>query len=316
MCNNYMKVVWITGGKGFIGRYLAVHAAEQGCTVFGIGHGLWPMESASKACYAYWCNGEVEAANLNQLKSVSGSPHIIYHLAGGSSVGASLQNPQEDFSRTVETTARLLEWVRFNAAHSKVVSVSSAAIYGAQYTRAIPESASLSPYSPYGFHKAMMEGLCQSYCANFGLQVAIVRLFSIYGAGLEKQLIWDICCKLSAPGIGALELGGTGNEVRDWLHVSDAVKLLWLAGQQGSHSAQIINGGTGVGSRIAEVAEIVLRAWGSSMKIEFSGKARRGDPPSLVADVTLAREIGFRPVIDVESGIYKTIDWFKRHKRD
>ena len=305
-----MPIIWISVGKGFIGRYIARFAAEQGHRVFGIGHGLWSPEAAADWSYSHWSNGEIESANLSQLARVSGSPDTIYHLAGGSAVGASFENPQEDFTRTVETTARLLEWVRLNFAQAKVVAVSSAAVYGARHVGKISEDVPVTPFSPYGVHKAMMEALCQSYCANFDLRIAIVRLFSVYGARLEKQLIWDLCSKLAAA--STVKLGGTGNEVRDWLHVSDAVNLLWLARQESVTGGAVINGGTGIGTRIADVAEFVRRAWGSSSTIEFDGGARRGDPSSLVADIARARTLGFHPIVDLEGGIRETVKWFKK----
>jgi len=309
-----MGVIWITGGKGFIGRHLARFAARQGHRIFGIGHGLWPAEDAHGWSYSAWSNGEIEAANLSQLAHVSGLPETIYHLAGGSSVGASFQNPYEDFCRTVETTGRLLEWVRLNAASAAVVSVSSAAVYGSGHVGRIAEDAVISPYSPYGFHKAMMESICRSYGENFGLRAAVVRLFSVYGPGLEKQLIWDICSKLAAAHGGPVDLGGTGNEVRDWLHVSDAAPLLWMAREECGAAGPVINGGTGVGTSISDVAQLVCGAWGTSATIQFSGTARRGDPPSLVADVARAGRLGFRPAVSLESGIRETVDWFKKHR--
>jgi UDP-glucose 4-epimerase len=125
-----------------------------------------------------------------------------------------MQHPLEDFRRSVDTSARLFEWVRVNAPHTKIVCVSSAAVYGADHSGPIPETAPLSPYSPYGCHKAMMEMLCQSYVRNYGMRITIGRLFSVYGAGLEKQLLWDLCCKLRGnPGV--VTLGGTGQELRD-----------------------------------------------------------------------------------------------------
>jgi len=309
-----MSTIWITGGKGFIGRHLARLASGQGNLVFGIGHGLWPIEEAGKWGYANWCNGEIDAANLSQLARVSGVPDVVYHLAGGSSVGASFQNPHEDFCRTVESTSRLLEWLRLNAPVVSVVSVSSAAVYGAGHTGPIPESAATSPYSPYGSHKAMMESLCRSYAVDFGLRIAIVRLFSVYGAGLEKQLIWDMCCKLAVAGGKPVVLGGKGIELRDWLHVSDAAVLLWLARDACGSDCRVINGGTGIGTRIGEVADIVGRAWGDSPAIEFSGMARKGDPASLVADITRSGQMGFEPAVTFEGGILETVVWFKKHR--
>lgn len=59
------------------------------------------------------------------------------------------------------------------------------------YTINYIEQARLTPFSPYGAHKLMMEILCQSYATNFDLQIVIPRLFSVYGTELRKQLLWD-----------------------------------------------------------------------------------------------------------------------------
>ncbi|MBH0200483.1 MAG: NAD-dependent epimerase/dehydratase family protein, partial [Nitrospira sp.] len=164
---------------------------------------------------------------------------------------------------------------------------------------------------PYGSHKAMMESLCRLYAGNFGLRVAIVRMFSVYGAGLEKQLIWDLCGKLARSGNSPVILGGTGEELRDWLHVSDAAALLWLARDRCDGRASALNGGTGVGTSIRDVAGLVCEAWGGGAGVEFSGIARAGDPPSLVADCSEAFEVGFRPGVMLGEGIRETVGWFK-----
>lgn len=309
-----MTTIWITGGKGFIGRHLARLVSGHGNRVCGIGHGLWPAEEARKWGYADWCNGEIEAANLSQLAQASGLPNIVYHLAGGSSVGASFQRPREDFCRSVESTSRLLEWWRLNAPDARIVSASSAAVYGIAPAGPIPEDAAISPYSPYGSHKAMMESLCHAYAENFGLRVAIVRMFSVYGAGLEKQLVWDLCGKLAVAGNSPVVLGGTGRELRDWLHVSDAAALLWLAHAQCDVSCPVANGGTGIATSIREVAGMVCEAWGGGAGVEFSGIARAGDPPCLIADCTRAIQLGFKPGVMLAEGIREAVGWFKARK--
>ncbi len=306
-----MGIVWVTGGKGFIGRHLARHIAQTGATVFGIGHGLWARSDAARWSFADWLNGEIESANLSQLARLSGPPDAVFHLAGGSSVGVSLQSPQEDFSRTVATTARLLEWVRVHAASAAVVCASSAAVYGARHSEPIPETAPVMPYSPYGYHKSMMEALCRSYGENFGLNAAIVRLFSVYGEELHKQLLWDICCKLDAGDSAPLRLGGTGLEIRDWLHVSDAVSLLSMARQACSPECPVMNGGTGHGMAVMEVARTVCEAWHIPADVRFSGVARPGDPESLIADTSKAIALGFAPTVPFAQGIRRTVDWFR-----
>lgn len=309
-----MATIWITGGKGFIGRHLAKLAAAQGNSVFGVGHGEWPAEGARWWGFNGWVAGEVDTGSLSHMLQASGVPDVVYHLAGGSSVGASIQNPYEDFCSTVGSSARLFEWLRLNAAAARVVCVSSAAVYGAKHTGPIAENSVTSPYSPYGTHKSMMESLCHSYAENFGLRVAIVRLFSVYGAGLEKQLIWDLCCKLAHGESGPIMLGGSGGELRDWLHVSDAAELLWLVRTMCEEGCPIINGGTGVATSIRDIAGLVCQAWGKVPGVEFSGVARKGDPVSLIADCGLATRIGFEPRVPLAEGIDATVRWFRSRK--
>jgi UDP-glucose 4-epimerase len=306
-----MKIIWITGGKGFIGRYLARLISKQGNRVFGIGHGQWSQDEAEEWGYHSWMNADITQDNLTQLTQVSNLPDMVYHLAGGSSVGETFQNPQKDFYRTVESTSSLLEWLRIKAPNACVVCVSSAAVYGAGHTGHIVEDSAITPYSPYGSHKAIMETLCRSYAENFGLKVAIVRLFSVYGAGLGKQLIWDLCEKLYMSGNKTVILGGSGKELRDWLHVSDAASLLWLARDLCDETCSIINGGAGEGVSITKISKLVCESWGQGTCVKFSGVSRKGDPISLIADFTKLNQLNFKPEITLTQGIRKTVDWYK-----
>ncbi|OAM53383.1 hypothetical protein A7981_06925 [Methylovorus sp. MM2] len=308
-----MNSIWITGGKGFIGRNLAKTIASNQKKVFGIGHGSWSQEDCIQWSYESWMNAEIDFASLNHLASQAGLPETIYHLAGGSAVGPSIQNPYEDFQRTVDTTARLLEWVRQVSPKTKVIGTSSAAVYGSSFDCPIKENDLGHPYSPYGFHKSMLEKLFDSYRESFDLNTTIVRLFSVYGAGLEKQLLWDICQKLSKSEGDKIVLNGTGMELRDWLHVSDAANLLCSLGNR-DVSLDVINGGTGIATSIHSVAKLVVAAWGKHHAVEFSGVARKGDPQSLVADTSLATSFGHNAQVPLAEGIKEVVDWFKVRK--
>src|SRR5258708_26997334 len=237
--------VWITGANGFIGRYLARELADAGHAVHGIGHGALEESDRLRFGLQTWLNGEIDAANLSALAAGCGLPSKVFHLAGGSSVGLSIAQPFEDFSRTVATTARLLEWLRGSASESLVIVASSAAVYGADHAGPIPENARVAPMSPYGQHKLMMEQLCQSYAVTFGLRSTVARLFSVYGPHLRKQLLWDICSQLEQDG-RTLVLGGTGAEIRDWTDVRDVARLLTGIGESPEQETfRIITGGSG-----------------------------------------------------------------------
>ncbi len=306
-----MAVVWVTGARGFIGSNLCSYLAQQGNQVLGVGHGAWPPEIAARSGLSYWVNGEIEASNLRQLLEQSGTPEVIYHLAGGSSVGLSVQAPAEDFRRSVASTAALLEWIRGHVPQSRLVISSSAAIYGNGHKDAIAEEGCFTPYSPYGFHKRSAELLCESYAHNFGLKIAIVRLFSVYGPGLCKQLLWDLCCRLNQSP-SRLMIHGTGNEIRDWLYVEDAVRVLIAAGSSASQAPFIVNGGTGFGTCVRDVATLLCKAWGLSPEMEFSGKNRAGDPFSLLADTKRLQTLDFVPQHQLTSGLAEYVRWFQQ----
>ncbi|MFC1773123.1 NAD-dependent epimerase/dehydratase family protein [Pseudomonadota bacterium] len=308
-----MAVVWITGAHGFIGRHLAFRLSGQGHRVYGLGHGVWPEIDASRWGIAGWLNADINASNLDSLAIKSGEPEWLFHLAGGSTVGGSFANPLEDFSRTVTTTAHLLDWLRTHASGCRVIAVSSAAVYGSQFSDNIPESAATSPYSPYGYHKLMMEQLCHAFNDNFGLKAVIVRLFSVYGPWLRKQLLWDLCSKIAA-GADTIQLGGTGNERRDWTDVRDIVRLLELAATAADDQTTVINGGTGVSTTVREIAELVTSAWSTATPLKFSGDIRPGDPFSLVADGRHIRDLGFNWEISVKEGISSYVDWFREYR--
>jgi UDP-glucose 4-epimerase len=308
-------IVWITGANGFIGRYLARELADAGYTVRGIGHGAIMDSDRSRLGLKSWLNGEIDAANLNALAAEHGHPSRIFHLAGGSSVGLSIAQPFEDFSRTVTSTASLFEWLRGSAPQCHVIAASSAAVYGSGHCGPIAEDAALTPMSPYGEHKLMMEQLCTSYASSFGIRSTVVRLFSVYGPRLRKQLLWDICSRL-ARGERELVLEGTGDEIRDWTEVRDVARLLTkLSEQPQAETLHIINGGSGRGTSVAEIANRLVKLWGGGIAVRFSGILRAGDPFSLLADDARVRGMPFDWSIPIELGLADYVRWFKDQAR-
>lgn len=313
-----MARILITGAHGFIGKHLSRHLAAQGHQVCGLGHGIWPPLEASRWGIQDWLNGDVQAANLRTLQARS-KPDVVFHLAGGSTVGAAIANPREDFFRTVASTVELLEWMRLDLPHARLIAVSSAAVYGSGISGLISEDTIGTPYSPYGHHKRMMELLCRSYGDTYGLDFRVARLFSVYGPELKKQLLWDLCTRLAA-GELPLVLGGTGRELRDWTHVSDVVAALELIALQDDPAAQgrTTNIGTGVPTSVQDIAQRVIDAWcersSSTAKppLRFSGQSRPGDPFSLVADPARLSRLDFNWRLPLAAGVGEFVDWFRQ----
>jgi UDP-glucose 4-epimerase len=287
--------VLVTGAFGFLGRHVSRACARAGHTVRGLGHGLWKRAEWSDWGVSEWHASDV---TLDAMVSCAGKPDIIVHCAGSGSVGFSMSNPAQDFDRTVVTTRDVLEYMRLHRPQARLVLPSSASVYGNALTMPISLTAPLSPVSPYGVHKQMAEELCLSYARQFGVSVAIVRLFSVYGVGLRKQLLWDACTKLAR---GPATFGGNGQETRDWLHVDEAA----------SSSRLIINGATGVGVPTRWIVETIANAFGGSGDVQFSGGARPGDPLHLIADMSDSHLLDWRLEKTLEAELARYVEWFK-----
>ncbi len=299
------KTVLVTGACGFIGRNVARHFANAGWLVVGMGHGSWAREEWRQWGIAEWHTADITA---DALLICAGSPDVIVHCAGSGSVGFSMTHPLQDFQLTVATTIAVLEFVRLHLPKSRVVFPSSAGVYGMVEKLPIAESALLLPVSPYGVHKKIAEEMCHSYAKNFGVASAIVRLFSVYGAGLRKQLLWDACMKIRN---GENTFFGSGMETRDWLHVNDAASLLMVAGEHASIECPAINGGSGQGVSVHEVLSELFDCFGRSDAPQFSGSVRNGDPLHYLADISQARNWGWQPTVRWREGVREYAEWFK-----
>lgn len=305
-----MTLALITGAKGFIGRHLAHKLAQRGVTVIGLGHGAWLSHEFPTWGIHDWLNGDITPSNLDRLFSERAFPDQIFHLAGGSAVGSSFATPEEDFRRSVDSTFRLLEWTRNASPHSSIVLASSASVYGSIHSKPILETDLTHPYSPYGYHKRITELLCESFAQNFNLSISIMRLFSVYGPELKKQLLWDLCMRFKEKPAELL-LSGTGQEVRDWLHVTDAVQYLIQAAALATPNKFLLNGGTGIETTVQQVAERVRDAYGLKTEIKFSGQSRKGDPQYLVANTNKGIVHKFNPQKTWENGFNDYVEWFR-----
>jgi len=301
------NVALITGAAGFIGRYVCRHLHELGWRVIGIGYGDWNLEEQRRWGLDAWRKEAISLDALESLVRAEGEADILIHCAGGSSVPFSLAHPRQDFEQTVLTTSDVLEFARKREGRISVVLPSSAAVYGSADCVPLSEETLPCPVSPYGVHKAMAEALCQSYAANWKVPISIVRLFSVYGVGLRKQLLWDACVKAAS---GKFSFFGSGDEVRDWIHVTDVASLLILASEKASPGCPIVNGGSGVGLSVREVLCRLGDLWDPSLLPKFSGEPRRGDPQYYVADVASMHAWGYWPKMDMKDALSEYIRWF------
>jgi UDP-glucose 4-epimerase len=304
---NTEKYVLVTGASGFLGRNVARFFSQQGHVVRGIGHGDWSQEQWGASGLSAWQCADV---TLSTLRQYAGEPTTIIHCAGSGSVAFSINDPLADFERTVETTANVLEYVRTSAPSCRVVYPSSASIYGTVESVPIREDCPPVPISQYGTHKLMAEQMVASYCRQFGISAAVVRLFSVYGCGLRKQLLWDACRKFAAHDSTFM---GTGDEVRDWLHVEDAATLLLAAAEHASSECPTVNGGSGQGITVRDVLLRLRSSLSQNAPLPtFCGVQRAGDPTRFIADIAGSRAWGWLPTRRWTEGVAEYAAWWEK----
>lgn len=304
------RTALVLGAAGFIGRHVCRRLAEQGFSVLGLGHGQWDETERRAHGLVNWLSADITVDNLTAV-TAGVVPEVILHCAGSGAVSHSFTAPLADYQRSVETTMAMLDFARGLAVAPRIVLTSSAAVYGDQGDVDIAEDASLRPISPYGYHKRMAEMACESYSRFFSLKTRVIRLFSVYGEGLRKQLLWDALNKFHR---GVYSFFGTGDELRDWIHVEDAARLLVLAAtaELKDDPLHVVYNGGHVLASTREVLGASARAAESPLPPVFSGEAHPGNPRRLTGCHDRAQQaLGFSGAISLEEGLLRYATWFK-----
>jgi len=304
------KTILITGASGFLGTWLADAAYQSGYRIIGIDLRA-PFKPQIWANFATSSCETTDFAELLQGETL----HAVCHLAGGASVAASVNDPFADFSSLLPGTARLALFLAKAQAQSRLYLFSSAAVYGNPMILPITEATQVLPISPYGIHKAISESLLFHYARIYNLNVTAFRIFSIFGPGLRKQLIWDVgqhALTAVKHGKRDIVLFGTGKESRDFMYVKDVCKaVLTVVAHDSTQKVEIYNLASGVESSIAEVAECLVNNLDLDVNISFNGEIRKGDPMNWRADISRLQELGFQSDYCLASGLKEIATWIK-----
>lgn len=297
----------ITGVNGFLGRS-AKEYFEKDYDITGI-------DLAAKYCGEddslsyYQCNMSQETAELASIFT-NVQPDAVLHCAGSANVGASVVNPMADLDGNLHSLYQLLMALKSFEKRPEIIFFSSSAVYGNPKQLPMRESDEPAPISPYGIHKLMAEQLCSYYNRVHGYHIRSIRILSAYGSGLRKQLLWDIYQKYR--NTGKIELFGTGNETRDFIHVSDILQAIELIlAYQGPE--EIFNVANGEEVSIRELAETYAEILGESRDIvTFNGETKPGDPKNWRADISLLKKLGYEKKMDLAEGIADYVNWVKQ----
>lgn len=236
---------------------------------------------------------------------------ICINCSGAASVPQSYTNTLFDFNLNTGNVINILETIKLMQPNCKFINLSSAAVYGNPKKIPISEQEEIKPISPYGYHKYLAEKVLEEYRTFWNIQTYSLRIFSAYGNGLKKQLIYDICNKVKND--DAIHLFGTGNETRDFIHITDICRAINLV-INSYLSDDKINIANGRQITTKHIAELVLQAYDSNKTIIFNNSTREGDPLFWEADINLLKKIGYTQSISINDGIKDYVEWIKNEK--
>jgi UDP-arabinose 4-epimerase len=303
--------ILVTGGAGYVGSHAckALHAAGFKPVVYDNlyrGH-RWAVK---------W--GPLEEGDLldtARLRAViqRHRPVAAMHFAALAYAGESVQEPLAYYRVNIAGSLSLLEALHAENLRRMVFS-STCAVYGECALPTIPETAPFQPVSPYGRSKLAIEHMLRDCADAWGMRSVALRYFNASGADPEGEIgelhvpethLIPLVLEVAAGTRAHIDVYGTdyptpdGSCVRDYIHVSDlaqahvlALKRL-LASTAREGSLEAFNLGTGRGYSVKQVLDSVRRVTGREIKVQFKPR-RAGDPPSAVADASLAaRELGW-----------------------
>lgn len=307
------KRVMVTGAAGFLGSELCQQLTKAGAKVTGV--------DDFSACTSVRDNPmsndpilpfKIQDDKLRCLVSETAF-HVIFHLAGLAYAAQSVTDPVLDFDLNLQATVQFLETLRQAGFRGRLVYTSSAAVYGQPRDLPITENTVAAPISPYGVSKLCAEHYIHVYSSLYSFRAVIARLFSLYGPGQRKQVVFDLVSK-ALQSDGVIELLGDGTEIRDFMYIEDAGSALLYLGSLPSTDGKVFNVCSSQGTSIRTLAERIMKVMGDDVRrIRFTGRRRPGDPLAWVGCNKLLTRTGFRARFDIEQGLRLTVDWCRRH---
>jgi len=289
----------ITGGRGFVGNWLAAHLRDRGDDVVAI-------------------DLETDVADQAALDPVvaDAAPDAIYHLAARTHVGESWQHPAEVLRVNVLGTAAVLASARQLPTSPTVLVVSSAEVYGVVAPADLPltEGSAVAPATPYAASKAAAEQVALQAWRGYGQPVVLVRPFNHVGPAQAPTFAVSAMAKriVDARRAGATEMAvGTLTSRRDFTDVRDVVQAYRLLVERGVPGT-VYNVCSGHDVPISEIADRLLALAGADIRLVTDPDlVRPVDVPVLRGDPTLLEAAtGWKPAIPLEDTLRDVLDYW------
>ena len=301
----------ITGGAGFIGSHIARDLLQQGADVR-----IFDNFSSGKRENLSGLDVEVIEGDLRDVSRVTEAVrgvNVIFHEAAFVSVAESMEKPQECFDVNVTGTSILFESAR-RAGVNRIVIASSAAVYGDITAMPLVEDTPLKQLSPYATSKRVDEMYAELFTHQFGLEVAVLRYFNVYGPRQRPDSMYAAAVPIFIRRMldnKPITIFGDGGQSRDLVNVRDVVQANLLASSHPAAPGQIFNVCTGVETRLLDLLDILYEVFPNAPK-HVHAEPRAGDIYRSIGTPKKAMDIlGFKPQVTLADGVKEAVEEMK-----
>jgi UDP-glucuronate 4-epimerase len=309
-----MKKIVVTGVAGFIGSKVADKLLEKNIGVIGIDNlndyydtrlKRWRLERLKKNSHFQFYQADIE--NFAALKQIfqKNLPEAVINLAARAGVRYSLENPFIYHSTNAGGNLNLLEMCK-EFKIKKYILASTSSLYAGQETPFKEDLPVNNPISPYAATKKAAETMAYTYHYLYGIDVSIVRYFTVYGPAGRPDMSPFRFIKWIVEGT-PLTIYGDGSQERDFTYVDDiaegTIKALKPVGYE------IINLGNNQPFKLSEMIHLIEKYTNKEAKYQYEN-FHKADMKSTWADISKANELlNWQPKINLEEGIKRTVKW-------
>jgi len=311
-----MKIL-VTGGAGFIGSHLAEALVRRG-------HEVRVLDDLSSGRLANlravrrdvdFQRGDCADAAVAR-RAVVGCD-VVFHEAAVPSVARSVNDPALSHRANATATLSLLVAAR-DAGVRRFIYAGSSSVYGGGPGLPKKETMPARPVSPYGVAKLLGEQYLRVFCELYGLEGLTVRYFNVFGPRQDPSSPYSGVISLFTTamlGRRTPTIYGDGKQSRDFTYVDNVVHANLLALEAKGLRGQTVNVATGRRVSLLRLLAAVGRETGRPAKARHRA-ARPGDIRHSLADVTAAKRLlGYRPMVDFETGLARTVAWYREAGR-
>jgi UDP-glucose 4-epimerase len=308
--------ILISGGSGFIGSHLCEKYVKDGHIVFCLDNFLSGSLHNIKHLLDYrnfkLIKGDIRDKAL--LEKVIHDIEVIFHLAAQIHVDRSYVEPELTWDINVMGTQNVLEMARLYDVR-RVIFASSSEVYGTAQYVPIDEAHPLDSPHPYGASKIAADRLCFSYQKTYGMDIAIMRPFNIFGArqrDVGYGAVISIFTKRVLNDIQPI-VYGNGHQRREYTYIDDIVRAYDLVLRRIEPLTEPVNFGNGQDVSIKELAEMIIELCGKKETLTpYFDKPRMAEVERLCADATKAKVLlGWQPEVSLVDGLKKFIEWYR-----